>query len=266
MSIYIISFIILLLVLMASYVFISHTVEKRRVHRQRILAALKVRQRNFRYMITGFPPHFLSNDLMSLVYRSLIDICDQLNKLEPKDPTHQEDLQLYESQLIALKQTEGAKRVRLENPDQIKEIRQHLQELYRFVVQQEGLKAISKVQAAAFTDQIKRLAVQSTVDGYISQAKKAHQAGKARLAIHYYGLARKFLMPENTSHTYDSQIAQLSEMIATLEATTANISPSAEESGNSEAEGVTNASGSINKEWEKFGTNEDEWKKKQIYD
>lgn len=269
MSIYIISSIILLLVLMAGYVFISHAMEKRRIYRQRLLTALKVRQRNFRYMITGFPPHFLTNDLMALVYRALIETCEQLSKLETNDPQHAEDVQLYSSQLLAIKQHEGAKRIRLENPEQIKEIRQHLQELYRFVAQQEGLKVINKVQAAAFADQIKRLAVQSAIDGYVFQARKAEQAGKAKLAIHFYGLAGKFLVPENTDHSYDHQIAQLSEAIAKLEEATRAEQAAPEGSADGDQEGVTttgSTSGPISKEWEKFGSNEDEWKKKQVYD
>lgn len=267
MSIYIVSSIILLLVLLAAYALISQAIERRRVHQKRLLTALKVRQRNFRHMLTGFPPHFLSSDLTAVVYRALIDTCEQLNKLEPHDATHAADLQLLTDQLNAIKQTANTQRVRLENPEQIKEIRQHLQELYRFVAQQEALKALTKVQAAAFTDQIKRLALQSSVDGHIAQAKKAQQLGKPRLAVHYYGLARKLLLPENANHAYDKQIAQLSALIDKLEQkatqqTTADVN--SEEKMSAE-EDPNKAPTSLNKEWDKFG-DEDEWKKKQLYD
>src|SRR5690606_20900104 len=129
MSIYIISAILALLVLLVSYVFISNTLEKRRVQRQRLVTALKIRERNFRYMISGFPPHFLSADLNSLVYRALIETCEQLAKLEPRESSHQTDAALFSSQLTAIKHTQPDQRVRLENPTQVKEIRQHLQEL-----------------------------------------------------------------------------------------------------------------------------------------
>lgn len=264
MSIYIVSFIILLLVLLAAYALISQIIERKRVQQHRLLTALKVRQRNFRHMLTGFPPHFLSNDLLTLVYRALIDTCEQLSKLEPGDPTHTADLQLHTNQLNAVKQHEGAQRVKLENPEQIKEIRQHLQELYRFVTQQASLNAITHVQASAFIDQIKRLALQSSVDGYIGLAKKAQHIGKIRLAIHYYGLARKLLIPENTSHAYDKQIAQLSSLISRLEEKAQNTNGSQEDSHEFLDEDTTKAPAPLNKEWEKFD-NED-WKKKQLYD
>lgn len=267
MSIYIAASVILLLVLLATYALISQAIERKRVQRQRLLTALKVRQRNFRHMLSGFPPRFLSNDLNSLIYRALIDICEQLHKLEPEDGAHAADLQLLTDQLNALKQTPPTQRVKLENLQQIKEIRQHLQELYRFVSQQETLKVITKIQAAAFTDQIKRLALQSAVDGYVAQAKKAQQIGKLRLAIHYYTLARKQLLPENSGHIYDKQIAQLSALITRLEEKAKNRKGADTDiDGELPADGEPSQnSGSLNKEWEKFG-DEDEWKKKQLYD
>ncbi len=266
MSIYIVSAIILLLVLLAAYALISQAVDRRRVHRQRLLTALRVRQRNLRHMLNGFPPHFLSSDLATLVYRALIGICEELHKLEPSDNTHVADLQLLTDQLAAVKQSPATSRARLENPQQIKEIRQQLQELYRFVGQQESLKAITKIQASAFQDQIKRLALQSSVDGYVAQAKRAQQAHKPRLAIHYYGLARKLLLPENTNHIYDKQIAQLSGVIIKLEEKAkhqggADFSSDEDSPDDKTSEATT----PLNKEWEMFG-DEDEWKKKQLYD
>lgn len=270
MSIYIIAFIIVLVVVLIGYAIISRTVEKRRVQRQRLLTTLKVRQRNFRHMITGFPPHFLDNDLTALVYRALIDTCEQLSKLETNDPKHQEDLKLYSHQLTELKHSDQVKRIRLENPNQIKEVRQHLQELYRFVGQQEALKAISKIQASTFADQIKRLALMSSVDGYIFQAKQAQQTGKLRLAIHYYGLARKLLTPENVNHIYDKQIAQLSSAISKLEERSADMAPDTGESAdhphNEASTQPTPSTNPKNKEWDNFVNDDEKWKKKQLYD
>src|SRR5690606_40182898 len=86
MSIYIISAIVILLVLAGSYALIHNTLERKRLQRQRLIAALKVRQRNLHHMATGFPPHFLSPDLMMLIVRAQIDACEQLIKIEPRNP------------------------------------------------------------------------------------------------------------------------------------------------------------------------------------
>lgn len=266
MSTYIIPSIIGLLILLVSYAFLSHSLEKRRVQRQRLLAALKSRERNFRYMMTGLPPQFLSHDLSTLVYRALIDCCEQLAKLEPKDPSHQADATLLSAQLSSLKPFSSEQRVRLENPAQIKDVRQHLQELHRFVVQQQMRQLINPVQAAAYTDQIKRLALQISVDSYVFQAKQAQQAGKPRLAIHFFTMARKLLVSENATHGYDKQIAQLHTAIKKLEnalgsQTTVENTPHPEE-GSELA--PTHANTETDKEWQQFAENP--WKKKQVYD
>lgn len=260
MSIYIVSGIVVLIISLVSYAFISHTLEKRRAHRQRLLAALKIRERNFKYMITGLPPLFLSHDLNTLVYRALIETCEQLGKLEPKDPNHRADASLFTAQLNSIKPATDKQRIRLENPAQIKEVRQHLQELYRFVVQQEARKLINEIQAAAYSDQIKRLVLQISVDGYVVQAKQAQQLGKIRLAIHYFILARKLFASANANHTYDKQIAQLQATIAKLEAAAGKKVTEAETTSSDEKPDVA----PVNKEWEQFG--DDEWKKKQVYD
>jgi hypothetical protein len=260
MSIYIISGILALLILLVGYAVISTTLEKRRVQRQRLLTALKLRERNFKYMITGLPPHFLSNDLSALVYQALIDTCEQLTKLDPKDPLHQADANAFTAQLGAIKQSPDKQRVRLENPAQVKEVRQHLQELLRFVAHQEARKLINPLQAATYSDQIKRLSLQISVDAYVTQGKQAQQVGKLRLAIHFFTLARKLLTSENASHSYDKQIAQLQGAIAKLEETTTAEGLTAEGTSQDEKQ---EGSG-MSKEWDQFG--DDEWKKKQVYD
>jgi hypothetical protein len=60
---------------------------------------LKTKQRNLIHLINGFPANFLTNDLVSLIYRSLIDTCEQLSKVEPKEQRHIDDVTLYTNQL-----------------------------------------------------------------------------------------------------------------------------------------------------------------------
>lgn len=257
MALYIIIGTVALLIILVCYTFISHGVEKRRAQRQRLITALKVREHNFRYLATGLPPHFLPADLNTLVYRALIDTCEQLAKLDPKNPSHQADAVLFSSELAAIKPAPKS-RVRLDSPAKIKEVRQYLQELVRFISQQEALKLIKPVQAAVYHDQIKRLALQISIDSYMLQAKYAQQQQKPRLAIHFYTLARKLLIAENASHRYDKQIAQMQAAITKLEEAVAT---QAQPNGKPATDG---ASKLTNKEWEHFG--EDEWKKKQDYD
>lgn len=260
MYVYVAAIVLLLVIALAGYSFLNHSIEKRRIRHQRLVTALRARRNVFRDLATGFPEGFLSNDLRALLYRSLIECCDQLSRLEPKDSAHSDQLSHYTSQLNGLKDQSQQNRVRLENQQQIREARQLLQELLKHVVQQEKMQQLNAVQTAAYIDQIKRLMLQIAVDGHIANAKDAQAVGKIRLAIHHYGLARKTLVTENVSRAYDKQIIQLETVIQKLEAKTTELAVNNPEK--------TELENSLpNKEWNKVKPVDNEsWKRKQVYD
>ncbi len=265
MSAYVIAAIFLMLILLAGYLFLSHSIEKRKVQRQRLITALRARRNSFRDLATGFPTGFLSNDLTALLYRALIECCEQLTLLEPKDHTHSEQLTLFSNLLSALKENTQQNRVRLDNPQQIKEAHALLQELYKFVMQQSALKQINQVQTDAYTDQINRMLLQMSVDGHVFNARQAQQAGKIKLAIHFYTLGRKALAAENASHTFDKQIAQLDAVTAKLQEKLDNTGEKPPVADGESATGKA-ATPESNKEWKQFDEENAKWKKKQIYD
>jgi hypothetical protein len=266
MSAYVIAIVFLLLILVAGYLFLSHSIEKKRVRRQRLITALRARRNSFRDLATGFPTGFLSGDLTSLLYRSLIDCCEQLSRLEPKDQTHTEQLNLYTNLLSTQKDSTQAARVRLDNPKQIKEAQGLLQELHKFVMQQSASKQINQVQTEAYVDQINRLVLQISVDGHIFNARQSQQIGKVKLAVHYYTLAHKALSAGNTANSFSKQIAQLDAIIAKLqekaELTPAETTPDSATANKP----ATTTDDSASKEWKHFDEENDKWKKKQIYD
>jgi hypothetical protein len=272
MSAYVIAGFFLLLTLVAGYLFLSHSIEKRRIQRQRLITALRARRNSFRDLATGFPTGFLSNDLTALLYRALIDCCEQLARLEPKDHSHEEQLALYTNLLSALKESTQQVRVRLDNPKQLKEAHSLLQELYKFVKQQFALKQINQVQTDAYTDQINRMLLQMTVDGHVFNARQAQQVGKVKLAIHFYQLGRKVLAAENAGHTFDKQIAQLDAVIAKLQEKVEIPTEQNGDTSNSDSDAIASKpktstiDTSISKEWKQFDEENEKWKKKQIYD
>jgi hypothetical protein len=267
MSAYVLTSIFLLLVLLAGYLFLSNSIEKRRAQRQRLITALRARRNSFRDLATGFPAGFLSSDLTTLLYRALIDCCEQLSRLEPKDPTHAEQLNLYTNLLAAQKENSPQTRVRLDNPQQIKEAHSLLHELHKFVAQQATLHLINQVQTDAYLDQINRLVLQLSVDGHVFNARQSQQVGKVRLAVHYYTLARKALAAENAGHGFDKQIAQLDSIIAKLQEK-ANALPEGADvpAPATQVNPAAATEGSSSKEWKHFDEENDKWKKKQIYD
>ncbi len=261
MYIYGIALVLLLVIAFAGYSFLNHSIEKRRIRKQRIVTALRARRNVFRDLATGFPPGFLSKDLVALLYRSIIDCCDQLTRIEPKDSSHQDQLAHYTTQLNELNNQAPTVKVRLENPQQIREARQLLQELLKFVVQQATQKLLNPVQAEAYADQIKRLMMQIAVDGHIFNAKQSQTVGKLRLAIHHYGLARKAMVSENSSHSFDKQIVQLDALIKKLEEKAASLTSDTEQKADAQKQ-------LPNKEWEKIKPSEkkEDWKIKNLYE
>lgn len=262
MSLYIvIPIIVTLLVALVGYVSIAQYLEKKRAQQQRLLMTLKTRHRNITHMLNSFPPHFLPQELTRLVYAALIDICEQLQPLEPDNSQHPDEIIHINSKLSALDKTKAGQRIILDSPQQMKDIRQHLQALQHFIGQQEVLKVIDKDQTADYMEQVNALNFQLLIDEFIHQAKVAQQSGKLSPAIHYYNLARTQLQAENASQVYDLQIADLDLVITKLETDLANNPEAAPEP-------AKNNEG-LNREWDEFNKMtqlENSWQKKQAYD
>lgn len=261
-SIYITSSIIILIGALVCYAFVSQTLEKKRKQKQRLLGALKNRIRIFKYIISGFPADFLPKELSILVHRSLVQACEQMAQLDNSDPQHLNDLQLYTGFLEDLKRkNKPAKRVKLESAQQIKDVKRALEELNKYLQRLEAKGTINKNQLAGHTAQIKKLVLQISVDGYLINAKQAHQAAKLRLAHHYYTLAHKLLLRENTEGVFSAQIEKLASVISQLHEQLRDDEPEYEET---EEQATMKAEASD--EWSSFDKSDDNWKKKNVYD
>ena len=251
--------VVVALTALVGYAVVSQSAQHRDKQKQRLLQALKTRSRNFKYMLSGFPPNFLTTDLVVLVHRCLIDVCQQLAKLDPKNPAHLDELQLYTNQMREIQsKPKSAKSAPLQNPQQIKEVRRHLQELNAFIANLEKRRSVKAQQAEIYRRQIKQLVLKISVEAYTHNAKQAQQNGKTRLALHYYSLAHKLLSKENGDGTYQQQISKLSAVIQQLEAKVAAEEPQSASPDTEEDQAAKQA-------WDNFGEDES-WKKKRIYD
>lgn len=259
----IIALIVVLLVALLAYAFVSQTMERKRKQRQRMLAALKLRTKDFKYMLSGFPPDFLSKDLSALVHRCLIDVLEQLVGLEPGNKAYVDELALYSKQLEETKRKpKKESRTKLTNPQQVKEVKSMLQSLHNFIGQQQQRGNLSVAQFKQYESQIKQLVIQITVDSYILNAKQAQGSNKQRLAVHYYTLAKKLLAKESGGANYQKQIQKLNTVIDELEAELAAQEPEYEADKDAEA-----AREQASSEWDEFNKDpEDPWKKKSVYD
>lgn len=263
-SVTVITTIIVLLAGLVCYAFISQTIRHKREQRSRLLAALKSRSRNFKFMLSGFPAGFLSKELTLLVHRSLIEVCEQLSKLDPNNPAHVQDLQTISSQMAEVqRQAKPQQNAELESHQQIKEVKACLEELNRFLYSLERQGRCNKASADSYRNQIKQLVLKVTVSSYELNGRAAAQASKTKLASHYYTTALNLLVREGRAGQFDQKIKSFKEIIAKLEkqleaeGPTSDIAPeeAAEQAG-------------IDGEWDKFSSDDDNspWKKKQVYD
>ncbi len=263
-SVIAISAIIVLLAVMVCYALVAQTINKKRQQRLLLLNALKTKLRNFKFMITAFPKGFLTPDLNLLIHRCLIDTCEQLTQLVPEDNQYMQDLKLYQGKMEELKRSpQKHARIKFDNPKTATETRKYLEELFKVVHQLYRRRSINKEHLDLYTGQIKNLVLQLSVDTYVLHARQAHQAGKARMAVHYYGLARKLLVRENARQQFQSQIVELDQTLAELNAQLAQQQGKDPQSEDAEAQREGKP---VNKEWEQFGQDDESWKKRKIYD
>lgn len=261
-SVTIITSIIVLLAALLCYAFIAQTVNQKRQQRERLLQAMRTRARNFKFMLSGFPAGFLPKELTLLVQRSLIDVLETLTKLEPKNSAHADDLlavtqQVSETQrATANPQHPGS----IDNPQQVREVKACLEELYKFVFYLEGKRRMSRQQADGYRALIKQLVLQLTVDSYVLHGRVARDKNKLRLALHYFDLALKLMARERNSGLFDKRIAQLQTLVAELNAKQASEGQEAVTAQTNDGEST------ISEEWDEFEKEEKGWKKKQIYD
>ncbi len=260
-SVTIITSIIILLAVLVCYAFIAQTLNQKRMQKERLLQAMKTRARNFKFMLSGFPNGFLPKELTLLVQRSLVDVLETLTKLEPQNANHAEDV-LAVTQMMAETQRAAPQQQNstLENPQQVREIKACLEELYKFVFQLEGKRRLTRPQADANRAMIKQLVLQLTIDSYVLHGRLAREKNKLRLAHHYFDLALKFMKRERNLGIFEGRISQLESVIEELRTTMEaegrlNTSPT-----------PTNNDSNVSEEWDEFEKEEKGWQKKQIYD
>ena len=263
-SVAIISTLIALLAALVCYAFIYQTLATRREQRARLMAALKAKSRTFKYMFNGFPNGFLPRELLLLVLRSLIDVSEQLAKLEPSNTNHQQDLQHFSGKLLeSQRQARPDKQIQMQNPQQISEVRACLEELFRHISRMEAHALIQSNQAATYRNQIRQLVLQLTVDNYCLSGRAAQVNSKPKLALHYYDLSLNLLLREGHGSVNQNRIEELRELIQEVRHDIEQHDPDAAQTPEQEALNEEIAS-----EWAKFDTDNSQglWKKKNVYD
>lgn len=236
-----------LLVILIGYVFIAQHTAKKRKQQQRLLQALKQRRQMFKDLAAGFPEGFLPVELYQLIHQVLLNVCLQLHSLEPQGG-HAVDVNLYKKKLAT---PPSATKTPLDSSEKIKEARTLLQELLRYITAQREHKRMQKAQASVYIAKIRALTLQITIDDALLQAKKAHSENKASLALHLYKQIQTLLQKNAANPDYQQLSSEIEQTVNQLEAA-CSTAPE-----NNAVDDKTE---------EKPSPDQDEWKKKQVYD
>lgn len=261
-SVAIIVLIIVLLSCLVCYAFISQTLAQKREQRERLVGALTIKARNFKFMLNGFPKGFLPPELTILVQKSLMEIYGQLAELEPENTAHKGELQMLSQQMTDARRNANRQNgVRLDNPQQISEVKACLEELHKYIYQLEEKKRIPRENAEAHRASIRELVINITVDSYYIAGKQAVDREKPRLALHNLELALRLMERERKSGDFDQRIAEITKLCTELsshlgeqdqQSTPLDIEPENKEE--------------LDNQWSEFAEKDDIWKKKQVYD
>ena len=231
----------------------------RKEEKERLNRAMLKRAKELQQILSVFPDDFIPKEICVFIYRCIIDIYQQLCKLEPKESGHIESLKVHSATLEGvIRQPENKKISNIQNNAQIGELRQYLGVLGRFLQKSAQRKNITAKQFAHYRLLLKGLTVQLAVDTYLISAKQGIDSGKPKLGIHNYELAKQLLTKE-TPNGYKEQIAKITSLLAPLmqaqEAEAPQSNAGANQGGEKEGGG----------EWSQF-EEDSGWKKKNVYD
>lgn len=231
-------------------------IEKRRKEKRLLENALNNRARNFQHLLDGFPQGFLSRDLQVLVCKGLADAYEKLCQVDSSNRTYAKQRALNEERLSQFKEKAATHQpVHLSDLVQIREVQKLLSSLHKFIAKLMDAKRITGQEAKAYSQQIRGLILQTTMDAAHLQISEALSESKPRLAMHHIQSAIDKLTRENSGGRFGAQIAAFQQQLAELESQ-AMADEQASQDRRQEAD----------KEWDELNKPDDSWKKKAIYD
>ena len=253
---------ILLTCAVIGFIFITQSIAKRKRERARLFDALKKRSKELLQMLNAFPPHFLPKEISVFLYRCIVDVFEQLSKLEPGRPELLEQFMLHTTAMeMMIRQPANTKQVNLKNTTQINEIRQYLNYLGRFMQKWQQRGNISSTQYAAYRLVLKNLVTRLMIDNYMLAATKSLDIGKIKLAVHYLTLAKNVIVKEGQTNTQSDNITHINKELIRLKESL-KLKAAAEDEIQADITVPVETDGERKNA---LGANDD-WKKKNVYD
>jgi hypothetical protein len=260
--VYIIIGLIVLTCMLICYVFIKQTIVKRKREKARLFNALVKRSKELLQMLNAFPRHFLPKDLSVFLYRCIVDVFEQLSKLEPERSEFLEQFTLYTTTMeTKIREPVNDSQVRLQSSTQINEIRQYLNYLGRFMQKWVQRGNLSDQQYGAYKVTLKNLVNKLMIDNYMLSGTASNDIGKYKLAAHHFTLAKNMIIKEGLASTQKDNLAHINQELARL----IEAMKLEDEAAGTVKANIETITTDNNDEWSELEA-KDGWKKKNIYD
>lgn len=253
--------VIILLTVLGLFVLVSigfavQTVEKNRKDKQRIEVLLRRRLQHVSALLEQFPDGFLSNDLKVLVCRSLLEVYDEFVSIAPANQGYQSK----RTELIKLVQELQREQSKLNyapitSTIQINQLKSILGDYKQFIASLKTQNKINATQAKEHLTRISNLKLQINIDTLAIAATEAETANKPKLAVHYYQTVMEKLESEDLESVFHTHAVQFQKKIKSLNEVIKEEEAEIERQKEEEKAKARNKT-----------TDDDFWKKKQVYD
>ncbi|WP_165854971.1 hypothetical protein [Marinobacter sp. JSM 1782161] len=230
--------------------------EKARIERARKAKSSEDGFRLCLRLLDELPPQYLTRDIKSILLMRAEDACRELKGLKGAQPVDD-----WEKDLVTRRERmqDGADErspVRIDSPARAGEVRSMLQSLYRII---ESMQKRGRLDTKLARKNLKLtvfLVHKTTADFHVAQARDMIRQKQLRKAIHAYHLASTEMgktkdhpLAVKSIKSYRTRIKELEDMVTT-------------EGAKSQEEEKHR----LDKEWDTFLHEEEEWKKKADYD
>ncbi|MEQ6885125.1 hypothetical protein [Salicola sp. Rm-C-2C1-2] len=259
-AIAIISVLALLLIIGLVLVVVSQMREKSRIEQMRRIKALEDGHSLLRRFVDELPNSFLDKALRRLILQRALELAGQLRELNaPGNPTALEEADQAALNALEAGQIEGPGEFPMNDQERVKEIRNLLQMLFRFVERQKKAGRVSAEAARQHLVNVLFLVHRVYADLMVYQGQDHEKAKRYRKAIHCFHMAASELEKSKDHPDAAEMVNRYRERIKELNRLAEGEDPSAER-----REAVMPSS--VNREWEEFIQDEESWKKKADYD
>ncbi|MGS2717056.1 hypothetical protein ACVBE9_02710 [Eionea flava] len=264
-QIYITIGIVVIVAALVCYIFVKQTIGERKLERERLQRALDKRAKDLLQALSVFPENFLPKELTVFLYRCIIDAYEQLTKLAPSETRYIEALKIHTVQLEAsIRKPDTHQTQDLQAASQIAEFKQYLNLIGQFLQKSMQRGQITQKQHAHYRSLLKELVVMLTVNGHTLSAQQAIESQKAKLAVHYYDLAKKLLTKE-TPAGFSEKIQQINARIEPLQLQVDSEEQQAQEQNKNPHTEAQTGQEEDKSQWDAFEEDAG-WKKKNVYD